>query len=52
MIVTKEHQEAMVENYMKAGHTTDETLGFIDGLNAALDFIFYKLEESNKAGSI
>ena len=39
MIVTKEHQEAMVEKYVKDKHTTDGCIGFIDGLNAALELV-------------
>ena len=37
MIITKEHQEALVSNYVKEGHSTDECIGFIDGLNKALE---------------
>jgi hypothetical protein len=39
MIVTKEHQEAMVDKYVKEKHNQDECLGFIDGLNAALELV-------------
>ena len=39
MIVTKEHQEALVSNYVKEKHNTDECIGFIDGLNAALELV-------------
>lgn len=39
MIVTKEHQEALVEKYVKDKHNQDECIGFIDGLNAALDLV-------------
>jgi len=37
MIVTKEHQEALLNKYVKDKHNTDECIGFIDGLNAALE---------------
>jgi hypothetical protein len=39
MIVTKEHQEALVSNYVKEKHNADECIGFIDGLKAALDLV-------------
>ena len=39
MIVTKEHQEALVGNYVKERHNADECIGFIDGLNASLDLV-------------
>jgi hypothetical protein len=39
MIITKEHQEALVNKYIKEKHNSDECIGFIDGLNAILKFI-------------
>ena len=39
MIVTKEHQEALLNKYATDGHNTDECIGFIDGLNAALELV-------------
>lgn len=42
MIITKEHQEAMVRNYQKTGKTTSEVCAFIDGLSEALNFISKK----------
>jgi hypothetical protein len=39
MLVTKEHQEALVAKYVKDGHTTDECLGFVDGINAILEMV-------------
>jgi len=39
MIVTKEHLEALLKKYAKYGHNTDECIGFIDGLNAALELV-------------
>lgn len=39
MIVTKEHQEALVEKYVKEKHNQDECIGFIDGLNTALELV-------------
>lgn len=38
MIITKEHQEALVNKYAEK-HTTDECIGFIDGLNTALELV-------------
>lgn len=37
MLITKEQQEALVNNYIKAGHSQDECIGFIDGLNKMLE---------------
>lgn len=39
MIVTKEQQEAWVNAYVKEKHNTDECIGFIDGVNKALDVV-------------
>lgn len=39
MIVTKEHQAAIVEKYVKEKHSTDECVGFIDGINATIALI-------------
>ena len=39
MLVTKEQQEAMVEKYAKEKHTTDECIGFIDGINRTLELV-------------
>jgi len=39
MIVTKEHQESLVEKYVKEKHNQDECIGFIDGLNTALELV-------------
>ena len=44
MILTKEHQEAMLDNYGKT-HTFDEVLGFRDGMEAMFNFIDSKLKE-------
>lgn len=42
MIVTKEEQERLVELYVKEKHTTDECMGFIDGINAILTHLIKK----------
>lgn len=47
MIITKEHQEAMVENYKKTGKNRDEVCSYIDGLSDMLNFI-YKQENKNR----
>lgn len=39
MIITKEHQESWVNAYIKDKHTTDECIGFIDGINKTLESI-------------
>ena len=39
MIITKEQQEAWVSNYVKEKHTQDECIGFIDGVEKALDVV-------------
>lgn len=38
MIITKEHQEAMVRNYAKKGNDFNRCEGFEDGLNAMWDY--------------
>lgn len=45
MLITKEQQEAMVQAYIKENHTTDECIGFIDGINKTLELIA-KINES------
>ena len=47
MIVTKEQQEALLNKYIKDKHNTDECVGFVDGINAALE-LMDKLFESHK----
>jgi hypothetical protein len=39
MIVTKEHQEALVTKYHSEGHSHSECMSFIDGLNKAWELI-------------
>lgn len=39
MIVTKEQQEALLTKYVKERHNQDECIGFIDGMNAAIELI-------------
>jgi hypothetical protein len=39
MILTKEHQEAAINAYIKAGHNQDECIGFIDGFEKAMQLV-------------
>jgi hypothetical protein len=39
MLITKEQQEALVDNYIREKHNQDECIGFIDGLAAMLELI-------------
>ena len=39
MILTKEQQEKIVDEYVKEKHNTDECIGFIDGINATIELI-------------
>lgn len=43
MLITKEQQEAWMTNYIKEGHSQDECIGFIDGMNKAISFIAEKM---------
>ena len=47
MLITKEQQEALVDNYIKAKHSQDEVIGFIDGLEALMDLI-EKIDKASK----
>lgn len=38
MVITKEHQEAMLQRYAK-NHGTEECLGYVDGMNAILELM-------------
>jgi hypothetical protein len=39
MIITKEQQEAIFIKYVNEKHTTDECIGFIDGMNRLMELI-------------
>lgn len=39
MIITKEQQEAWIDTYIKQGHTQDECIGFIDGIEKAMSIV-------------
>jgi len=45
MIITKEHQEAMVLNYENKGHNIDECLGFIDGMKEMFELVNKKYND-------
>ena len=47
MLITKEQQEALVDNYIKANHSGAEILGFMDGLEALMDLI-ERLDKNRK----
>jgi len=55
MLITKEQQEALVNQYIKEKHTTDECIGFIDGINKMLELLDkiaknnFKLIKNNKS---
>ena len=46
MIITKEQQEAWLSKYIKEGHTLDECVGFIDGIEIAMSAISEKINKS------
>ena len=39
MIITKEQQEALINNYIKEKHSNDECIGFIDGVEKIMNLI-------------
>ena len=47
MLITKEQQEALVDKYVKDKHNADECIGFIDGINAALELVNKILTNEN-----
>jgi hypothetical protein len=49
MIITKEQLEALANNYANQKHNTDECIGFIDGLSAAVK-LMSKLSERQAVG--
>lgn len=46
MIITKEQQESWVNAYVKEKHTTDECVGFIDGIEKVLSFVQEKMPKN------
>lgn len=47
MIITKEQQEALIDNYIKKKHNQDQCVGFIDGVVATIDLIS-KIEQKRE----
>jgi len=47
MLITKEQQESLVDNYVKEKHSTDEVCGFIDGIGKLMELII-RLDSENK----
>lgn len=39
MIITEQQQATWVSNYVKQRHTSDECIGFIDGIEHAIEVI-------------
>jgi hypothetical protein len=39
MLITKEQQEALINNYVKEKHSQDEVMGFIDGVHKTMELI-------------
>ena len=39
MLITKEQQEALVDNYANQNHSNCEVIGFIDGIGALMELI-------------
>jgi len=48
MLITKEQQEALVHNYIKSGRNLDECVGFIDGVEKAMELITRLYEQQLK----
>ena len=40
MLITKEQQEALIDNYIKERHTQDECIGFIHGVEKTMELIY------------
>ena len=45
MIVTKEQQERLVENYRKKGANTDNIIGCVEGINATIELVDKLMKE-------
>ena len=48
MLITKEQQEALVHKYIKSGKSTDECIGFINGIEQTMELIERLYEEKLK----
>jgi hypothetical protein len=47
MLITKEQLEAIIQNYNKKGYSTDQCIGFIDGVGEVMKLII-RLQEQSK----
>lgn len=47
MLITKEQQEALINQYIKEKHNQDECIGFIDGIEAMVKLIG-KIQETKE----
>jgi hypothetical protein len=52
MLITKEHQEALIENYRKKGRNEFECMGFVEGLNEMLNLIDKKIKQKQNENTI
>jgi hypothetical protein len=52
MIITKEHQEALIENYRKKGRNEFECMGFVEGLNEMLNLIDKKIKQKQNESTL
>jgi hypothetical protein len=48
MLITREQQQALIDNYVKQKHNTDECIGFIDGIESICKLIDTLHVKSNK----
>ena len=48
MLITKEQQEALLDNYIKEKHSKDEVCGFIDGMQKLMELIIRLDSKNNK----
>ena len=51
MLVTKEQQEAWLDSYIKEGHNFDECVGFIDGIEKALNYVQEKMKPQDRSNA-
>ena len=51
MLVTKEQQEAWLDSYIKEGHNFDECVGFIDGIEKALNYVQEKMKPQDSSNA-
>lgn len=51
MLITEESQKALIQNYLRKGYSTDQNIGFVDGVEKTMELIerIYKESEINKS---